>query len=144
MRLKTGKNGDILYVYILFVFITILLILIFIIIVSRYYFVLKITSVKRDLFYIGQDAARAALDVNKLSYSEYSIDEDILNNIASRIIEKNYGDSVILEEIKFNESSKTLYIKVNLNIRSFVPNVGGSINVKLDENMKIKLMEVDK
>ena len=137
------KNGNVLQTYIILLYIIIVLVLITTIIVFQYYFTSKINVVKKDLFYIGQNAAKSALDISELSYSEYEINDAILTNVASNIIEKNYNGEVALESIRFIENEKKIHIKVMLKLVNFLPTKNDEFYIPLEETMKLKLMEVE-
>ena len=142
LKLKL-KSGNILQIYILLIFMIFMIVLIAYVIISKYYIESKINLVKKDLFYIGQDSAKCALDISKLSYSEYDINNEKLISSASKIIDMNYGMEVKLDTIKFLSNENKIYIKVILKLKNFLPFGSEELNIPLDETMKLKLMEVE-
>lgn len=142
LKLKL-KSGNILQIYILLIFMIFMIVLIAYVIISKYYIESKINLVKKDLFYIGQDSAKSALDISKLSYSEYEINNEKLISSASKIIDMNYGMEVKLDTIKFLSNENKIYIKVILKLKNFLPFGSEELNIPLDETMKLKLMEVE-
>ena len=54
LNIKIGKRGSSIGIYMIFAFLVIILVSVAMTIVIRYYYTLKISLVKRDLFYISQ------------------------------------------------------------------------------------------
>ena len=143
MNLMTGKNGASIGIYMLFIFIIIILVTIAMAIIIKYYYSVKISGVKRDLFYIAQDAGKSATDIDLLSYGQYYMDEQKLYNNANKIINKNYNGKVKLDNIEYDYSRNLVNISVSLNIKNIVPfSQKENISIIINDSVKLKLMEV--
>ena len=103
----------------------------------------KIYAIKKDLFYIAQNC-QIALDKESLSYLEYKINEDKMEQVVKELLLKNYNSDVKLEYVKYNFSNNTIEICVNafvvpiLNINSIK-----KVSVPITCSYKLKMMEVN-
>jgi len=140
-QINNYKKGsvELLFLTILFFFIIILTSVTYILYVQINAFVYPI---KQDLFYIVQNSYMS-LDKEKLSYYEYDIDQEVLNEKVSKIIKLNYNN-VDLEDLKYNKESGNVEIVVVINIKPLVLSSQiGNIKLKIKDTIKLKMMEVE-
>lgn len=138
---KNYKKGNI-----EILFLTVLIFCIIIIISITYILYIQINTfvypIKQDLFYIVQNSYMS-LNKEKLSYYEYDINQEILNEKVSKIIKLNYNN-VDLEYLKYNKESGNVEIVVVVEIKPFVLSSQiGNIKLKIKDNIKLKMMEVE-
>jgi len=102
-----------------------------------------IFNVKSDLFYIAQNAYLAA-DYQELAYANYEINESILQEKITLLLQLNYPNyHFSINEIKYEYESNSVLIDINLLVKPIVlKRLIGNISLKLKENVKLKLMEV--
>lgn len=137
---KTNKKGnvEILFLTLIVFFLMVVFSVLYILYVQINTFVYPI---KQDLFYIVQNAY-LSLNKDELSYYNYDIDEYVLNDKVAQIIKLNYDD-VNLESLRYNKNTKNVEVIVNIKIKSIVlSNKIGNINLKVKDNIKLKMMEV--
>lgn len=139
-KTKTNKKGniEILFLTLIVFFLIVIFSVLYILYVQINTFVYPI---KQDLFYIVQNAY-LSLNKDELSYYNYDIDEDVLNDKVAQIINLNY-DNVNLVSLKYNKITRNVDIIVNIKIKPVVlSNKIGDINLKVKDNIKLKMMEV--
>lgn len=102
-----------------------------------------IYSIKSDLFYIAQNGYIAA-DYKELAYSNYKIDNKILEEKITELIRLNHPNYKIdINNIAYNQSTNNIIMDIDLVIEPIVlRKIIGDITLNIRENVKLKLMEV--
>ncbi len=126
-------------------FITILFMILIISISVIYILYIQINTyiypIKQDVFYIVQNSYMS-LNKEKLSYYEYDVDAEELNQRIKNLIELNY-DNVEIEKINYNGDINKIEITILVNIKPILlTNQIGNINLKINDTIKLKMMEV--
>lgn len=126
-------------------FITILFMILIISISVIYILYIQINTyiypIKQDVFYIVQNSYMS-LNKEKLSYYEYDVDAEELNQRIKNLIELNY-DNVEIEKINYNVDLNKIEITISVNIKPILlTNQIGNINLKINDTIKLKMMEV--
>lgn len=126
-------------------FITILFMILIISISVIYILYIQINTyiypIKQDVFYIVQNSYMS-LNKEKLSYYEYDVDVEELNQRIKNLIELNY-DNVEIEKINYNVDLNKIEITISVNIKPILlTNQIGNINLKINDTIKLKMMEV--
>lgn len=126
-------------------FITILFMIMIISISVMYILYIQINTyiypIKQDVFYIVQNSYMS-LNKEKLSYYEYDVDAEELNQRIKNLIELNY-DNVEIEKINYNGDLNKIEVTVLVNFKPvLLTNQIGNINLKINDTIKLKMMEV--
>lgn len=102
-----------------------------------------IYSIKSDIFYIAQNGYLAA-DYQELAYSNYKIDNQILEEKIAQLIRLNHPNyNIDINNIAYNQSTNNIIVDIDLVIEPIVmENIIGDITLNIRENVKLKLMEV--
>ena len=137
MNSKIGKKG-IVYIYFVIGFAVVIFTIIYMCIIFKLYFEKSVFQVKKDLFYIVQNSVSVSLDINKLEYGEYAIDNEKLKKCTEKLLYENYNDRVLLKMIEYN--NKIAKIEVILKFNFWIFN---DIDIVLKENVKVSLMGVN-
>jgi hypothetical protein len=103
-----------------------------------------IFTIKSDLFYIAQNAYLAA-DYEELAYSNYEIDDQILEEKIVQLLELNHPNYKFdVNKIEYDHINKKVIIDIILLIKPIVlGNVIEDFSLNIKENVKLKLMEVE-
>ncbi len=139
--LKNKKSGN-LQIIIIFLFIIFIIIYTFSFIIINIQINSLIYPIKQDIYYIAQNAI-LAMDAEELSYYKYEIDNNKLEYLIESLISKNYNN-VKIDELYYNNETNYLNIKLDVVIQPllFKKIIGENINIKIEENIRVKLMEV--
>lgn len=139
--LRNKKHGN-LQIIIIFLFIMFILIYTFSFIIINIQINSLIYPIKQDIYYIAQNAI-LAMDAEELSYYKYEIDNNKLEYLIKSLISKNYSN-VKIDELNYNIETNYLNIKLDVVIQPllFKKIIGENINIKIEEKIKVKLMEV--
>jgi hypothetical protein len=99
--------------------------------------------IKSDLFYIAQNAYIAVND-EELAYSNYVIDNNLLEKKITYLLRKNYPNyNINVNKVDYDYLNKNILIDINLLVEPLVlNNIIGNINLNIKEKVKLKLMEV--
>jgi cell division protein FtsL len=102
-----------------------------------------IYNVKSDLFYIAQNAYIAA-NSSELAYSNYEIDDELLQEKITEILVLNHPKyKFVVNKIQYEYISNNVLLDINLLVEPIVLNkLIGNISLNIKENVKLKLMEV--
>jgi|GEM_PF-2411740 len=137
-----NKKGSV-EIFILLISVMIMLIMLVVIFLLYIQINSSVFNVKSDLFYIAQNAYIAA-DYEELAYSNYQINENVLQEKIIQLLELNHPNyNFVINKIKYEYIDKNVLIDINLLIEPIVlSNLIGNITLNIKENVKLKLMEV--
>ena len=126
-------------------FITILFMILIISISVIYILYIQINTyiypIKQDVFYIVQNSYMS-LNKEKLSYYEYDVDVEELNQRIKNLIELNY-DNVEIEKINYNGDLNKIEVTILVNFNPILlTNQIGNVNLRINDTIKLKMMEV--
>ena len=105
----------------------------------------KITSLKKDLFYIVQNTYMM-FDKNELSYDKYVVDNNKLKEKIEELLILNYPkDNIVIESVKYNSEENLVYISVKVEFKPVIFNkIFKDKYINISRKIKIKTMEVSK
>ena len=105
----------------------------------------KITSLKKDLFYIVQNTYMM-FDKNELSYDKYVVDNNKLKEKIEELLILNYPkDNIVIESVKYNAEENLVYISVKVEFKPVIFNkIFKDKYINISRKIKIKTMEVSK
>ena len=137
-----SKKGHIEIIFLVFSLL-IMSILLFCVYILHTQITTSIVPVKQDLFYIVQNSFMS-LKENSLEYNEYDVDETLLKEQVSSILERNYSNCK-LDNIEYDMNNKTVHVEVIANVKPVVLNrYLGNLNLRISDDIKLKMMEVIK
>lgn len=125
----------------------IIMIILFVILTAIFLLYIQINSsifgIKNDMFYIAQNAY-IAMDYEKLAYSCYEVDQDILKNKITQLLNLNYPNyTLIVNEIYYDYNCNSVHIDINIILKPIaLKSIIGDISINVKDNIKLKLMEV--
>ncbi len=98
--------------------------------------------IKQDMFYIVQNSL-LSLNVDELSYFNYSIDNMVLKDNIETLIRKNY-DNVKVNNIYYDESINEIMIRLEVEIYPLIFSklFKNNLTINISDNIKLKLMEI--
>ena len=102
-----------------------------------------IYNVKSDLFYIAQNAY-IAVNRDELIYSNYIIDNNLLEEKIKYLLRQNYPNyNIKINKINYDYLNNNIDLDINLLVQPLVLNkLIGNLNLNIKEKVKLKLMEV--
>lgn len=102
-----------------------------------------IYNVKSDLFYIAQNAY-IAVNRDELIYSNYVIDNNLLEEKITYLLRQNYPNyNIKINKINYDYLNNNIDLDINLLVEPLVLNkLIGKLNLNIKEKVKLKLMEV--
>ena len=105
----------------------------------------KITSLKKDVFYIVQNTYMM-FDKNELSYDKYVVDNNKLKEKIEELLILNYPkDNIVIESVKYNSEENLVYISVKVEFKPVIFNkIFKDKYINISRKIKIKTMEVSK
>ena len=105
----------------------------------------KITSLKKDVFYIVQNTYMM-FDKNELSYDKYVVDNNKLKEKIEELLILNYPkDNIVIESVKYNAEENLVYISVKVEFKPVIFNkIFKDKYINISRKIKIKTMEVSK
>ncbi len=139
MNLKIGNRGAIIPAYLVFLFSMVIIIYIFVILIFEIHTTSRITTIKKDLFYISQNCS-LALDKERLEYNEYVMNDSLMRQIVTSILSKNYNDEVTLDDIKYDANNNTIFISVYVKLYPIINITKEKYITKVSAEYKLKLM----
>ena len=137
-----NKKGfsNILIVFTIFIIISIIVIGLFIIYMFQINF--EVYKVKKDLFYIIQNTY-ISLDKEELKYNRYVFDIDNMRKNTEELLSKNLINDTNIEIEKFEYKNNIVSIVLNIKLKPIIKFINNEINIRVKENIKVKLMEVN-
>lgn len=133
------KEGN-MYIILVFIFVMLLIILTTYAIYIHIKINKEIYPIKKDIFYIVQNAY-LALDKEELAYYRYKVDKDEFRNKIIKLLELNYNEKEIkVKKLEYDEidNEVEIYISFEVDILN-----GHKKEVSIKERVKLSLMEVE-
>ncbi len=123
----------------------VMMLILIIIFISIYLLYLQINTyvypIKEDIYYIVQNSF-LSLSKEELAYSNYFVDEELMFKKVDTILKLNHKEAE-LKSLKYNVDNNYVDVEIVINIKPVIMYKKiGNIKLKLNDRVKIKLMEV--